>query len=115
MDMLSSSNNNNNEDTVIVYDGSSSKKESDEELKSLFLKYCNTKEGLLTKDELYNIPSIAQLLADEDLLDDELNDIWIKSCNNNNNNINVDTFIQIYRDIDDLFEDDDDDDVDDDV
>jgi hypothetical protein len=50
---------------------------------------------------------IAELLEDGDLLEAEFNDIWeaapkFPTCAER---IDVDSFVQIYRDIDDLFED----------
>lgn len=86
-----------------------------EALESLFFKFCDT-QGLLKKDQLRKIPFIKQLLEDSDLLEDELDAIWnsapkfplvADNVTEEKERIDVDSFIQIYRDIDDLFEDDD--------
>jgi len=78
-----------------------------EALQNLFSKQCDN-EGLMTKDELKKVPLIADLLEEGDLLADEFNDIWDaapKFPDVAQERIDVDSFIQIYRDIDDLFED----------
>eukprot|EP00586_Coscinodiscus_wailesii_P014756 CAMPEP_0172498678 /NCGR_PEP_ID=MMETSP1066-20121228/115742_1 /TAXON_ID=671091 /ORGANISM="Coscinodiscus wailesii, Strain CCMP2513" /LENGTH=723 /DNA_ID=CAMNT_0013272061 /DNA_START=444 /DNA_END=2615 /DNA_ORIENTATION=- len=93
---------------------------ADDVLESIFDRSCDA-DGLMTKEALAKIPIIAQVLKDEDLLMDELNDIWGSAPkfpdvkNVAEERIDVDSFIQIYRDIDDLFEDDDDDDAEDDI
>mmetsp|Transcript_22899 Transcript_22899/g.32035 ORF Transcript_22899/g.32035 Transcript_22899/m.32035 type:complete len:631 (+) Transcript_22899:138-2030(+) len=83
-----------------------------EALQNLFSKHCD--EGLMTKEQLTKVPLIADLLYDGDLLADELNDIWDaapKFPDVAQERIDVDSFIQIYRDIDDLFEEEDDDEI----
>lgn len=91
-----------------------------EALQKLFLTRCDS-EGLMTKEETMEIPSIAQLLEDKDLLPEEFDEIWdaapkfpeveiqneldIDSSFEPQERIDVDSFIQVYRDIDDLFED----------
>jgi len=80
-----------------------------EALQNLFSKQCD--KGLMTKDELKQVPLIADLLEEGDLLTDEFNDIWDaapKFPDVTQERIDVDSFIQIYRDIDDLFEEEDD-------
>jgi len=79
-----------------------------EALQSLFRKYCDS-DGLMTSQSVQNVPSIAQLLADGDLLIEEFNDIWDKAPKfpdpeTAEERIDVDSFVQIYRDVDDLFE-----------
>ena len=84
----------------------------------------------MSKDQLLNVPSIKDMLAEGDLLSSEFDEIWdaakksSSSSHDDNDSIriDVDSFIQVYRDIDDLFEDDgdgdasvDDDDDDDDA
>ena len=82
-----------------------------ESIHSLFLKHCDT-EGLMTKDDLKAVPEIDTLLKDGDLLSSELDNIWNSApkfpLNEDVDKIDVDSFTQIYRDIDDLFEDDED-------
>jgi len=117
---MSPSNNNNEIEQPSSSPPAVSNSNDGEVLQSLFSKFCDS-QGLLTKDNLIKIPSIAQLLEDEDLVEDELDEIWesapkfpIVSDDNiippsptsNDECIDVDSFIQIYRDIDDLFEDD---------
>lgn len=88
-----------------------------EALQELFLKKCD-EEGFMSKQAVQNIPVIAQLLKDKDLLMEEFDEIWEAAPKfplqvedeRKNEKIDVDSFIQIYRDIDDLFEDDEEDD-----
>lgn len=53
--------------------------------------------------------------ADGDLLPKELSDVWdaVPKIENDNLRIDLDSFVQVYRDVDDMFEEDADDDVDD--
>lgn len=79
-------------------------------LQALFAKFCN-ENGLMTKEEVRSVPAIAELLKDGDLLVEELDDIWkiapkFPDVDGNTERVDVDSFIQIYRDIDDVFEDD---------
>lgn len=81
-----------------------------ESLQSLFFKYSD-KDGFMTKDSLQNdIPAIRDLLAFGDLLQEELDDIWnavpkFSDMDGTVERIDVKSFLQIYRDIDDIFED----------
>lgn len=109
-----SSNTNENDDN---YDGSSFVNANDgEALQGLFANHCDG-EGLMTKDTLQtDIVVIKDLLDVGDLLQEELNDIWNAAPKfpdingTNEQRIDVDSFIQIYRDIDDIFVDDEEDD-----
>mmetsp|Transcript_9282 Transcript_9282/g.11725 ORF Transcript_9282/g.11725 Transcript_9282/m.11725 type:complete len:593 (-) Transcript_9282:76-1854(-) len=82
-------------------------------LQILFGKQCD-EDGLMTKKTLVSIPAIADLLAAGDLLQEELDDIWKTAPkfpdleSSATQRIDVDSFIQIYRDIDAIFEDEDD-------
>jgi len=68
----------------------------------------------MSKDQLTSVPSIKDMLSEGDLLSSELDEIWdaaskflpkSSSDDDNVDRIDVDSFIQVYRDIDDLFED----------
>jgi len=79
-------------------------------LQTLFSKRCNT-DGLMTKETLSNLPAINDLLSSGDLLQSELDEIWktapkFPDVEASVERIDVDSFIKIYRDIDDIFEDD---------
>ena len=80
-------------------------------IQSFFMKRCDA-DGLMTRKDLEAVPEVAELLKDGDLLMSELDDIWNSApkfpCGDNeaDQKIDVDSFTQIYRDIDDLFEDD---------
>jgi len=86
-------------------------------LQSLFLKHCD-RDGLMTKNVLQTeISAIKELLEYGDLLQEELDDIWnaapkFPDVDGTEKRIDVDSFIQIYRDIDDIFEDEDEEDED---
>ena len=90
-----------------------------EAVQALFAKECDA-DGLMTKSALEKVPAIAEMLAEGDLLREELDDIWGAAAKFPNpadaeggpDRIDVDGFVQCYRDIDDLFEDEDDDDED---
>jgi len=62
----------------------------------------------MSKDQLKRIPSISEMLAEGDLLPSELDDMWdaVVSNKSDDDKIDVDGFVQVYKDIDDLFEDD---------
>jgi len=81
-----------------------------EALQALFSKHCN--EGLMAEDDLRNVPAIKDMLEQGDLLSSELTEIWKAAPKfprveeNDLDKIDVDSFIQVYRDIDDLFDDD---------
>jgi len=92
-----------------------------EALQSLFAKHCD--EGLMTEDDLRNVPEIKDMLEQGDLLSSELTEIWkaapkfpqvVDPLGEEDtavkDKIDVDSFIQVYRDIDDLFEENDGDD-----
>lgn len=81
-----------------------------EEVRELFSKYCD-ENFLIDRKTLASMPPIVDMLADEDLLPVELNEIWeaAPKSANDASRVDVDSFLQIYRDVDDLFEDDDDD------
>ena len=51
------------------------------------------------------------LQADEDLLPSEMDEIWeaVLKSSDDSSRADIDSFVQIYRDIDDLFEDEDED------
>jgi len=80
-------------------------------LQALFKKRCDS-DGLMTRETLSAVPAIIDLLSTEDLLVAELDEIWknapkFPGVEASVERIDVDSFIQIYRDIDDIFEDDD--------
>jgi hypothetical protein len=79
-----------------------------ESLQGLFSSCCDG-EGLMTKAEVMQIPSISELLMEGDLETEEFSIIWNKAPKfpDDSERIDVDSFVQIYRDIDDLFEDED--------
>jgi len=87
-----------------------------EALQALFAKECDV-DGLMSKASLETIPAVAELLSEGDLLQEELDDIWIsapkfpvESAVEGPERIDVDSFVQIYRDIDDIFVDEENDD-----
>ncbi|VEU41153.1 unnamed protein product [Pseudo-nitzschia multistriata] len=81
----------------------------------LFSKYCDD-DNLIDKKTLESMPPFAMMLADEDLLPAELNDIWEAALKSSKDpsRVDSDSFAQIYRDVDDLFEDDEEEDEDED-
>lgn len=79
-------------------------------LQKLFSNECDV-DGLMTKASLKAIPFIGKLVDEEELLDEELDEFWDAAPKFPDVNaawsedrIDVDSFMQIYRDIDDLFE-----------
>eukprot|EP00985_Skeletonema_marinoi_P027431 scaffold22483_cov80-Skeletonema_marinoi.AAC.1 len=73
-------------------------------LQSVFSTYSDD-NNLMSKDQLKRIPSISEMLAEGDLLPSELDDMWDAVVSNKSDNkIDVDGFVQVYKDIDDLFE-----------
>lgn len=65
----------------------------------------------MAEDELRNVPAIKDMLEQGDLLSAELTEIWkaapkFPQESTVVDKIDVDSFIQVYRDIDDLFDDD---------
>ena len=88
--------------------------EDGEALQDLFSQKCD-RDGLMSKDTLSSITTIYELLEDGDLLVEEFEDIWNAAPKlpdleavdmGREERIDVDSFIQIYRDIDDIFEED---------
>lgn len=87
-----------------------------EAVQALFAKECDA-DGLMTKSALEKVPALAEMLAEGDLLREELDDIWGAAAkfpspadaDGGPDRIDVDGFVQCYRDIDDLFEGEDDD------
>ncbi|KAL3812034.1 hypothetical protein ACHAXA_008940 [Cyclostephanos tholiformis] len=85
-----------------------------EAIQMLFARHCDV-EGLMTLDDVRNVPAIRAMLERGDLLRSELDDIWYatpkfpreEDGDGGKDKIDVDGFIQAYRDIDDMFEDDD--------
>jgi len=85
-----------------------------ESIHELFRLECDA-EGLMTKNDVVRaIPDVSDWLRDGDLLQTELDDIWSsapkflgETPDDEEEKIDVDSFTQIYRDIDGLFEDDD--------
>lgn len=79
-------------------------------IQQVFNKYCD-KDGLMTKKALTEMSPFSDMLSDEDLLMEELEDIWnaapkFPDVAGEETRIDVDSFVQIYRDVDDLFEND---------
>jgi hypothetical protein len=79
-----------------------------EALQALFSNYSDD-DGLMTKDKLMSVPYIKDMLDQEDLYPSELDEIWDAAPKfpEDVDRIDVDSFIQVYRDIDDMFEDED--------
>ncbi|KAK1742003.1 hypothetical protein QTG54_007576 [Skeletonema marinoi] len=76
-----------------------------ETLQTVFSTYSDD-NNLMSKDQLKSIPSISEMLAEGDLLSSELDDMWDAVVSNKSDDkIDVDGFVQVYKDIDDLFED----------
>lgn len=78
-----------------------------QEVQSLFSKYCD-EDFLLDRKTLESMPPFAEMLADEDLLPKELDEIWQAAPKSSEDSSRVDaaSFARIYNDIDDLFEED---------
>lgn len=80
-----------------------------EAVQALFSRECDA-DGLMTKATLEAIPAIAEMLGEGDLLREELDDVWGAApkfpspAEGGPDRIDVDSFVQCYRDIDDLFE-----------
>ncbi len=79
-----------------------------EALQALFSNYSDD-DGLMTKDKLMSVPYIKDMLDQEDLYPSELDEMWDAAPKfpEDVDRIDVDSFIQVYRDIDDMFEDED--------
>mmetsp|Transcript_6707 Transcript_6707/g.16473 ORF Transcript_6707/g.16473 Transcript_6707/m.16473 type:complete len:631 (-) Transcript_6707:53-1945(-) len=83
--------------------------EDNQEVQDVFSKYCD-KDSLIDRKTLESMPPFADMLAEEDLLPEELNGIWeaAKKDSGDSSRIDVLSFVKIYNEVDDLFEDDDD-------
>ncbi|GKY96420.1 hypothetical protein MPSEU_000601500 [Mayamaea pseudoterrestris] len=80
-----------------------------EPLENLFNKYCDS-DGLMGKAAVMSVPFFAELLAEGDMLVEEFDAVWTRAPKfpevaTSGERVDVDSFVQIYRDIDDLFED----------
>lgn len=60
----------------------------------------------MTKASLEKLSFITELLDDGDLAKEELEEFWKGASKTGDNQINLDAFVQIFNEIDDLFEDD---------
>lgn len=104
--LLSAVENNGNEGGDLI----SARADDVQSIQALFLRQCDA-DGLMTKQNLQAVPELSDLLKEGDLLPDELSEIWNAApkfpCDGAEEKIDVDSFTQIYRDIDDLFEDED--------
>jgi len=76
-------------------------------IKSLFSKYADGSD-LMTKDTLCTVPPFDDMLEVEDLSMNELTEIWdaAPKSGGDKSKIGIDSFVQIYQAVDDLFEDD---------
>jgi len=88
--------------------------QDEETLQTLFAKTSDT-DGFMTKASVEQLKIIDDLLIDGDILAEEFDDIWkaapkVSSSDDSVEKVNLDSFLQIYRDIDDLFEEEEDDD-----
>jgi len=86
-----------------------------QDIRNIFSKYCD-KDSLIDRKTLESMPPFEEMLADEELLPEELDKIWEAAPKSSDDASRVDavSFAQIFRDVDDLFEDDEEDgDVDD--
>jgi len=79
-----------------------------QEIKDVFSKYCD-EDHLIDRKTIELMQPFVDLLRDGDLLQREFDDIWEASPKFSNDSSRVDefSFIQIYRSVDDLFEEDD--------
>mmetsp|Transcript_21163 Transcript_21163/g.21567 ORF Transcript_21163/g.21567 Transcript_21163/m.21567 type:complete len:617 (+) Transcript_21163:142-1992(+) len=79
-----------------------------QEIQDIFSKFCD-EDHLIDRKTIELMQPFVDLLRDGDLLPREFNDIWEASPKFLNDSSRVDevSFIQIYRGVDDLFEDDD--------
>jgi len=79
-----------------------------QEIQDIFSKYCD-EDHLIDRKTIELMQPFVDLLRDGDLLPREFNDIWEASPKFLNDSSRVDevSFIQIYRGVDDLFEEDD--------
>ncbi|KAL7492474.1 hypothetical protein ACHAWT_004968 [Skeletonema menzelii] len=84
-----------------------------ESLETIFTRYSSNNQ--MSKEQLQNVPSIRDMLAEGDLLPSELDDMWDAIVSNKGEDgltIDLEGFVQVYNDIDDLFEDDEEEDDD---
>lgn len=89
--------------------------EDSQEVRGLFSKYCD-KDSLIDRKTLESMPPFADMMAEEDLLPEELDEIWevAPKSSDDSSRVDVVSFVQIYRDVDAMFEEDDEDTNDDD-
>ena len=87
---------------------------TDETLQALFQQLANPSTGLMVQSDLMRITEIKEWMQEGELLQQDVDDIWQQFTSSKQQEADVAAFAQIYRAIDDLFEDDDDDDDDDD-
>ncbi|KAL7570090.1 hypothetical protein ACA910_017121 [Epithemia clementina (nom. ined.)] len=88
--------------------------DDDDDLGTIFQKIAD-QDGFISKGSLLQVPEIKELIMDDELLKEEdVNKIWQKYADNNQQRVNFESFVKIYQEIDNLFEDDDEDDDDDD-
>jgi len=82
--------------------------EDSQEVRGIFSKYCD-KDSLIDRKTLESMPPFADMMAEEDLLPEELDEIWEAAPKSSDDASRVDvvSFAQIYREVDDMFEDDD--------
>jgi hypothetical protein len=85
---------------------------NDEALETLFFKYCNDSTEMMSYKTLQTIPTIKEMLETGDLLISELDTIWKSLVVDKKKEDAIDSkgFIQLYKSIDDMFEEVDDDD-----
>jgi len=90
------------------------KESSSDEITNMFTTYSND-DGYMTKQLLLKVPMISELLSDGELLESELNEFWGSVTDTKNSDtIDFDSFVQIYQNIDNLFEEEDDEEDEDD-
>lgn len=82
-----------------------------QEARNLFSKYSD-ENSLMDRKTLESMAFFANMLADGDLEPEELDEIWEAATKSSDDSscVDVDSFVKIFNDVDDLFEDDDDDD-----
>lgn len=80
-----------------------------QEVQDLFSRYCD-KDSLIDRKTIESMPPFAEMLAEEDLLEEELDEIWeaAQKSAGDSSRLNLLSFMKIYDEVDDLFEDDDD-------
>jgi len=79
---------------------------SSDEMTSMFSTYSN-EDGFMTKQSLLKVPMIVELLSEGDMSELELDEFWgLALKSSEGKTINFDSFVQIYKNIDDLFEED---------